>query len=117
MTAALAPPLAPEDDGITVEVGDLTRWRSRRNRIVRIPGVCSGRPHIAGTRTPASTIQAFWDTGAEDDAVLGAYPHLVPADLDAVRAWLAPSQCAAVARLSLAAVEAMDDPDFEVTGG
>lgn len=48
--------------------------------------ILGNSPVLAGTRVLVSTIREFMDAKYTDQEILGLYPYLSPADLDAVRA-------------------------------
>lgn len=58
-------------------------------RIARYPGVCSGKPVIAGTRIPVDVIVRHLGAGATMEWVLKGYPELTEADILAALAFAA----------------------------
>lgn len=68
---------------------DLPDWRTR---ISVDPGVCHGKPCIAGTRIMVSIVLDYLRAGEPRDEILRQYPSLEPEDIDAAlgyAAWLA----------------------------
>ncbi|MBW3623459.1 MAG: DUF433 domain-containing protein [Armatimonadetes bacterium] len=61
---------------------EFSHWTKR---IFCIPGVCGGKPCIAGTRIPVWVLEHFRRSGASDAEILKAYPSLTAGDL--VAAW------------------------------
>ena len=51
--------------------------------IVIDPSVCSGKPHILGTRLSVEFLQGLAATGWTREEVLDTYPYLKPAEVDA----------------------------------
>ena len=51
--------------------------------LVTDPAVCSGKPHIAGTRLPVEVLQGLHATGWSRQNILETYPYLTPAQVDA----------------------------------
>jgi uncharacterized protein (DUF433 family) len=58
-------------------------------RIERVPGVCSGKPVITGTRIPVEIIVRQFASGATMDWVLEGYPALSIDDVKAALAFAA----------------------------
>ena len=54
------------------------------DRIALIPRVMLGKPVIRGTRIPVELIVRKLSEGADEKALLEAYPRLTPADIHAV---------------------------------
>lgn len=88
------------DQLVAAEVLDLEPLRTRiaqagqraeetSGRIEQRRGVMGGKPVIAGTRIPVSTVARYLTAGYDDARILRAYPALTQADLNAVRAKLA----------------------------
>ena len=46
------------------------------------PSVCSGKPHIVGTRLTVELLQGLTATGWTRENMLGIYPYLKPEELD-----------------------------------
>lgn len=46
--------------------------------IVRIGGICGGRPIIVGTRTPVRSIAGYHRMGMSVEDILAGLPHLEP---------------------------------------
>ncbi len=52
------------------------------------PGICSGKPRIAGTRIRVQDIYVWYELqGMSTDAIVDAYPHLTLADVHAALAY------------------------------
>jgi uncharacterized protein (DUF433 family) len=51
--------------------------------ILTDPAICSGKPHVAGTRLTVEFLQGLRDTGWTREEMLGTYPYLKPEELDA----------------------------------
>ncbi|WZP00978.1 DUF433 domain-containing protein [Isosphaeraceae bacterium EP7] len=49
------------------------------------PGVCGGRPRVAGTRVPVWTLERYRRLGMPEAEILASYPTLRATDL--VNAW------------------------------
>jgi len=47
--------------------------------IVRVEGICGGRPIIIGTRTPVRSIVGYHKMGMSVEDILEGLPHLKPA--------------------------------------
>ncbi len=60
-----------------------------RERISVDPMVCHGRACIKGTRVMVSVVLDNLAEGVARDEILGSYPSLKPADLDAALAYAA----------------------------
>jgi uncharacterized protein (DUF433 family) len=56
-------------------------------RIQSDPLILSGRPFVAGTRLTAEFLQGLLATGWTAEEILGVYPYLSAADLQAAQAW------------------------------
>jgi uncharacterized protein (DUF433 family) len=50
--------------------------------IVIDPVICSGKPHIAGTRLTVELLQGQLATGWSRDNILETYPYLTPEQVD-----------------------------------
>lgn len=57
------------------------RRKTAHPYIVRVKGVCGGRPTIKGTRLAVSTVVQCYKDGMTTDEILNAYPQLTPAQL------------------------------------
>lgn len=57
----------------------------KKNRIESVPGKMAGKPVIAGTRITVELIQEKLKAGQTTGEILRDYPHLVEADVRAVR--------------------------------
>ena len=51
------------------------------------PGICSGRPRIAGTRIRVSNIVLWTEQGNSPDDIASNYPHLTLSDVHAALAF------------------------------
>lgn len=60
-----------------------------RERISVDPAICHGRACVSGTRVPVSTILDNLAAGLSTEDVLGEYPSLERADIQAVIAYAA----------------------------
>jgi uncharacterized protein (DUF433 family) len=60
-----------------------------KGRIVCSPGVCGGRPRIAGTRISVDTLLRCREIGFTEARILKGYPALSAADLAAAWAYAA----------------------------
>lgn len=70
---------------MTIKQAIMTEAPPDHPYVVRVPGICDGRPTIRGTRTPVSTIVGYYKMGEGVDEILVALPHLTPAQvLDAL---------------------------------
>ena len=49
--------------------------------VIRVPGICGGRPIIKGTRTPVKTIVGYHKMGLSVEEILEGLPHLTPAQV------------------------------------
>ncbi|MGD9648597.1 MAG: DUF433 domain-containing protein [Pirellulales bacterium] len=58
-----------------------------RTHIEITPGVCGGKPRIAGTRIKVSLIAVLTADGMSPDEIVAAYPHLSLADIHASLAY------------------------------
>src|SRR5271157_1163290 len=47
------------------------------------PGVCSGRPRVAGTRIRVENVVRWTERGMLPDEIVASYPQLTPADVHA----------------------------------
>jgi len=59
-------------------------WRSR---IATDPAICSGRPHVRGTRMTVELLLDLLASGWTEEALLQEYPQLAAEDLRAVFAF------------------------------
>lgn len=59
------------------------------SQIVTDPAVCSGKPHIAGTRLTVELLQAQLATGWSRDNILETYPYLTEEQVDQALAYKA----------------------------
>lgn len=59
------------------------------SQIVMDPAVCSGKPHIVGTRLTVELLQAQRATGWTRDNILETYPYLTEAQVDQALAYKA----------------------------
>jgi uncharacterized protein (DUF433 family) len=50
------------------------------------PGICSGRPRVAGTRIRVENVVSWTEQGLYPDDIVAAYPQLTPADVHAALA-------------------------------
>ncbi|MBN8729122.1 MAG: DUF433 domain-containing protein [Acidobacteria bacterium] len=60
-----------------------------RERITADPNVCHGKACIRGTRIMVSVVLDNVAAGVPRDEILGSYPTLRPADIDAALAYAA----------------------------
>jgi uncharacterized protein (DUF433 family) len=51
------------------------------------PGICSGRPRVAGTRIRVSNIVLWTEQGNSPDDIVSGHPHLTLADVHAALAF------------------------------
>lgn len=51
------------------------------------PGICSGRPRIAGTRIRVENVVRWTEQGMSPDDIVASYPHLTPGDIHAALAY------------------------------
>jgi uncharacterized protein (DUF433 family) len=51
------------------------------------PGVCSGRPRVAGTRIRVENVVRWTEQGMSPDDIVAAYPQLTLASVDAALAF------------------------------
>jgi uncharacterized protein (DUF433 family) len=51
------------------------------------PGVCSGRPRVAGTRIRVENVVRWTEQGMPPDDIVASYPQLTPADVHAALAY------------------------------
>jgi len=49
--------------------------------IIRVPGVCDGRPIVKGTRITVRAIVAYYKMGLSVEEILEGLPHLTPAQV------------------------------------
>jgi len=52
------------------------------SRIVSNPGILGGKPCIKGTRISVEFILELFASGASQDDIIKAYPHLTPEDIE-----------------------------------
>jgi uncharacterized protein (DUF433 family) len=55
--------------------------------IIVDPSVCSGKPHVRGTRLTVEFLQCLKATGWARETILGIYPYLKAEELDAALAY------------------------------
>jgi uncharacterized protein (DUF433 family) len=55
--------------------------------IEETPGVCGGKPRIAGTRIRVQDIVVWTEQGQSPDEIVAGYPHLTLADVYAALAY------------------------------
>jgi DNA-binding transcriptional MerR regulator len=60
-------------------------------RVVRRRGVHGSKPIFAGTRITVGAVQRYLQVGCDDKAIIGEYPLLTPADIEAARQYPAVS--------------------------
>lgn len=51
------------------------------------PGICSGRPRVAGTRIRVANIAIWTEEGMSPDEIVASYPQLTLADVHAALAY------------------------------
>jgi uncharacterized protein (DUF433 family) len=51
------------------------------------PGVCSGRPRVAGTRIRVENVVRWTEQGMLPDEIVASYPQLTPADVHSALAF------------------------------
>jgi uncharacterized protein (DUF433 family) len=51
------------------------------------PSICSGKPHVRGTRISVELLQGLAATDWTRENILGIYPYLKPEELDAALAY------------------------------
>jgi len=51
------------------------------------PGICGGRPRIAGTRIRVSNVVLWTEQGNSADDIVSGYPHLTLSDVHAALAF------------------------------
>ncbi len=56
-----------------------TSIKTEHPHIVKVPGICGGRPTIKGTRISIDLIARFLKGGSDASDILDTYPHLTPA--------------------------------------
>jgi len=59
------------------------------DRITVDPAVCTGKPCIRGLRFPVARLLGLLAAGETRDSILGAYPYLEAADIDAALSYAA----------------------------
>ena len=57
------------------------------SNLVIDPLICSGKPHVQGTRLTADFLQSLVATGWSREEILVTYPYLKPEELDAALAY------------------------------
>lgn len=60
---------------------------AEKQHIAASPGVCGGKPCIAGTRIRVQDIVLRTEAGESPDAILAAFPHITLADIHAALAY------------------------------
>lgn len=60
---------------------------AEKQHIASTPGVCGGKPCIAGTRIRVQDIVLRTEGGESPDAILAAFPHITLADIHAALAY------------------------------
>jgi uncharacterized protein (DUF433 family) len=50
--------------------------------LISDPGICSGKPHIAGTRITVELLQGLLAVGWSRENILETYPYLTPEQVD-----------------------------------
>ena len=60
-----------------------------RERIERVPGVLAGKPVIENTRISVELVTDLLEGGRSPDDIVGMYPHITVADVDACRRYKA----------------------------
>jgi uncharacterized protein (DUF433 family) len=55
-------------------------------RVERRRGTLGSKPVLAGTRVPVETVRRYLDAGRTVEQIVGSFPVLTPADVEAVRA-------------------------------
>ena len=58
-----------------------------KEHITSRPGVCGGKPCVAGTRIRVWDVAVLAQSGQSPDEILSAYPHLTLADVHAALAY------------------------------
>jgi len=67
----------------------LSKRPTEHPHIVRVKGVCGGRPTIKGTRISVRHVAQLYKPGDVVDEILKAHPHLTPAAVyDAISYYL-----------------------------
>ncbi len=61
--------------------------KSLSDHIEITPGVCGGRPRIAGTRIRVQDIEILTEMGKSPDEIVCSYPHITLADVYAALAY------------------------------
>ncbi|MFN0170983.1 MAG: DUF433 domain-containing protein [Bryobacteraceae bacterium] len=69
-----------------VESSHMENWRER---ISVNPAICHGKACVRGTRIMVSVVLDNFAAGMDRTSILGSYPSLQPADLDAALAYAA----------------------------
>ena len=62
-----------------------TRAVEDHGRLDRRRGVLGSKPVFAGTRTPLSALEAYFERGFPDERILASFPHLSAEDLQVAR--------------------------------
>ncbi len=57
------------------------------SKLITDPLICSGKPHVQGTRLTAEFLQSLAATGWAREEILGTYPYLKPEELDLALAY------------------------------
>jgi uncharacterized protein (DUF433 family) len=55
--------------------------------VVRTPGICGGRPCLAGTRLAVSRVAGWYHQGMSAEDIAREHPHLRPAQIHAALAY------------------------------
>jgi len=61
--------------------------KSLIEHIESTPGVCGGKPRIAGTRIRVQDVVGWAEQGLSPDEIVSGYPHLTLADVHAALAY------------------------------
>ena len=67
--------------GTIVEIERVEIMPTNHPFVVRVEGICGGRPIIVGTRTPVRSIVGYHKMGMAVGEILEGLPHLKPAHL------------------------------------
>ena len=77
------------DTAIASPIVETTGTRTGHPYIVRVPGVCGGRPIVRGSRVAVWHIARLFKAGYTVDEIEQEYPHLPPASIyDAISYYL-----------------------------
>ena len=57
------------------------------SNLITDPLICSGKPHVLGTRLTADFLQSLVATGWIREEILDTYPYLKPEELDLALAY------------------------------